>query len=220
MNNIKGKLILISLLLVPCLWGAYWYLTDYNYEELPIYSTDEMGVQESYYIDNFSLSDQNGNTFTRDSIGDKIYIASFFFASCVDVCPTVNGHIKIATEKLKNSTDIMFLSHSVDPERDSVPVLKQYASDFEANYNQWRFLTGRKSVIYNLATQNYKSVIVEVPDTNDFIHSEKLLLVDKEFHVRGIYDGLDIKSVLDMVEDARFLLMTYKKEAIKEDETE
>ncbi|MDA9111143.1 hypothetical protein N9J89_02715 [Bacteroidia bacterium] len=58
-----------------------------------------------------------------------------------------------------------------------------------------------------------------MPDTNNFIHSEKIMLVDKDFHVRGIYDGLKITEVMEMIKDARFLLKVYKdKEAIKEDE--
>jgi protein SCO1/2 len=212
MKRKSGLIILILLLAIPAIWVVLWKNTQFGYNELPIFSTDEMGEQVPYLIDSFSLLDQNGNVFTRDSIGDKIFIASFFFASCPDVCPTINGHLKIATDRLKNSTDVMFLTHSVDPYNDSVAVLNQYAKDYEADYNQWRFLTGSKSTIYHLARDSYKSVIQEVPDTNAFIHSEKLVLVDKEFHVRGIYDGLDIKEVLNMVEDARFLLMNYMKE--------
>ena len=212
MNNTAGKIILLVLLAIPIAWLLLWKNTQFGYNELPVYSTDEMGVQEPYYIDEFSLVDQNGNTFTREDIGDRIVVTNFFFVSCPDVCPTINGHLKIATEKLKNSTDVLFLSHTVDPHNDSVSVLRKYADDFEARDDQWKFLTGNKSTIYHLARDNYKAVIQEVPDTNDFIHSEKIMLVDKDFHVRGIYNGLDIKEVLDMVEDARFLLTCYKKE--------
>ncbi len=217
MKRTTGIIILVVLLAIPAIWIFLWKNTQFGYNELPVYTTDEMGVKEPYYIDSFSLVDQNNNVFTRDSIGDRVFISSFFFATCPDVCPTINGHLKIATEKLKNSTDVMFLTHSVDPYHDTPEVLNKYAEDFEADYNQWKFLTGKKSTIYYLATQNYRTVIEEVPDTNNFIHSDKLILVDKEFHVRGIYDGLDIKSVLDMVEDARFLLKSYKDQARNEE---
>lgn len=212
MNKTSGKIILLVLLAIPIAWLFLWKNTQFGYNELPVYSTDEMGVQEPYYIDEFSLTDQNGKTFKREDIGDRVFVSSFFFASCPDVCPTINGHLKIATEKLKNSTDVLFLTHTVDPHNDSVSVLRKYADDFEARDEQWKFLTGNKSTIYHLARDNYKAVIQEVPDTNDFIHSEKIMLVDKDFHVRGIYNGLDIKEVLNMVEDARFLLSCYKKE--------
>jgi protein SCO1/2 len=217
MKRTTGILILVVLLAIPAIWIFLWKNTKFGYYELPVYTSDEMGVAEPYYIDTFTLVDQNNQVFTRDSIGDRIFIASFFFASCPDVCPTINGHLKIATEKLKNSTDVLFLTHSVDPYEDTPEVLHQYAEDFEADYNQWKFLTGKKSTIYYLARNNYRSVIEETPDTNNFIHSEKLMLVDKDFHVRGIYDGLDIKSVLDLVVDARFLLKSYKDEAKNEE---
>ena len=104
----------------------------------------------------------------------------------------------------------MFLSHTVDPYNDTAEVLREYANKFEVNDDQWKFLTGSKSTIYRLARDSYKAVIQEVPDTTDFIHSEKIMLVDKDFHVRGIYDGLEITDIMKMIEDARFLLKTYK----------
>ncbi len=212
MNRTAGKIILVALIAIPVIWLALWKNTQFGYNELPVYTSDEMGVKEPYYIDSFSLVDQKGNTFTREDIGDKVFVANFFFTSCPDVCPTINGHIKIATEKLTNSTDVLFLSHTVDPHNDSVAVLNDYAQKFEADYDQWKFLTGSKTMIYHLARDNYRAVIQEVPDTNDFIHSEKIMLVDKDYQIRGIYNGLNIKEVLDMVEDARFLLSCYKKE--------
>ncbi|PCJ67901.1 MAG: hypothetical protein COA58_01815 [Bacteroidetes bacterium] len=216
MNRTTGKIILVVVLALPVIFAILLKKSIFGYKTLPIYSTDEMGEEVPYYIDSFSLTDQNGMTFSREDIGDKIFISNFFFASCPEVCPVINGHIKIATQKLENSTDILFLSHTVDPYNDTVAVLRKYADKFEVNDDQWKFLTGKRSTIYNLAINNYKAVIQEVPDTTDFIHSEKLMLIDKDFHVRGIYDGLDITDVLKMVEDARFLLKIYKDEEANE----
>jgi protein SCO1 len=213
MKRVGGLIIVGIIILIPVIIAFYWHSKDFPYTELPTYSTDEMGEQVPYYIDSFSLIDQNGDIFTREDIGDKIFIANFFFASCPEVCPTINGHLKIASQKLENSTDVMFLSHTVDPYNDSASVLREYANKFEVNDAQWRFLTGSKSTIYRLARDSYKAVIQEVPDTTDFIHSEKVMLVDKDFHVRGIYDGLDITQIMKMIEDARFLLKTYKDQS-------
>lgn len=213
-----GVIILIALLAIPLAWVILWKNTQFGYKELPVYTTNEMGVEVPYTIDSFKLYDQNGNMFTRDSIGDRIFISNFFFATCPDICPKLNGNVKIATQKLENSTDVLFLSHTVDPYNDTVDALRAYADKFEANDDQWMFLTGRKSTIYHLATESYKCAVQEVPDTNSFIHCETVMLVDKDFRVRGIYDGLDIKSMLDLVEDARFLLKTYKDQEAKKDE--
>ena len=217
MKQSTGRKILvvtvIGLILgLPVLFGILLKNSEFGHKDLPIISINEMGEEIPYYIDSFSLVDQNGETFTREDIGDKIYIANFFFANCAEVCPTINGHLKIASQKLENSTDIMFLSHTVDPYNDTVAALRAYADKFEVNDDQWKFLTGNKSTIYNLAINDYKAVIQEVPDTNDFIHSEMVMLVDKDFHVRGVYDGLNITEILNMVEDARFLLKLYKDE--------
>jgi protein SCO1/2 len=209
MKRSTGKIILVIVLALPVLLAVLLKKSKFGYKELPIYTSDEMGTEVPYTIDSFILTDQNNSPFTRDSIGDKIFISNFFFTSCPDVCPTINGHIKIATQKLENSTDILFLSHTVDPYNDSVNVMKDYAEMFEANDNQWKFLTGKKSTIYHLARDSYKAVIQEVPDTNTFIHSEKIMLIDKQFRVRGIYNGMNFDEVMDLIKDARFLLKTY-----------
>ena len=210
MKRVGGLIIVGIIILIPVLIAFYWQSKEFKYTELPVYSTDELGEKVPYYIDSFSLIDQNGEVFTREDIGDKVYIANFFFASCPEVCPTINGHLKIASQKLENSTDVLFISHTVDPYNDTAEVLREYANKFEVNDDQWKFLTGSKSTIYRLARDSYKAVIQEVPDTTDFIHSEKIMLVDKDFHVRGIYDGLEITDIMKMIEDARFLLKTYK----------
>ena len=210
MKRVGGLIIVGIIILIPVLIAFYWQSKEFKYTELPVYSTDELGDKVPYYIDSFSLIDQNGEVFTREDIGDKVYIANFFFASCPEVCPTINGHLKIASQKLENSTDVLFISHTVDPYNDTAEVLREYANKFEVNDDQWKFLTGSKSTIYRLARDSYKAVIQEVPDTTDFIHSEKIMLVDKDFHVRGIYDGLEITDIMKMIEDARFLLKTYK----------
>jgi protein SCO1/2 len=223
MQQSTGRRILvvsvISLILgLPVLFGILLKNSKFGYHELPVYSSDELGIQVPYTIDSFSLIDQNGEIFTRDSVGDKIFISNFFFASCPDVCPIINGHMKIASQKLENSTDVLFISHTVDPYNDSVAVLREYADMFEVDDNQWKFLTGKKSTIYHLARDSYKAVIQEVPDTNNFIHSEKIMLIDKDFQVRGIYNGLKITEVMELIKDARFLLKTYKDNQRKEDE--
>ncbi len=223
MKQSTGRRILvvtvIGLILgLPVLFGLLLKKSVFGYKELPIYTTNEMGTEVPYIVDSFALVDQNGELFTRDSIGDRIFISNFFFASCPDVCPIINGHMKIASQKLENSSDILFLSHTVDPYNDSAAVLRTYADKFEADDNQWKFLTGKKSTIYHLARDSYKAVIQEVPDTNDFIHSEKIMLVDKDFQVRGIYNGMNFSEIMEMITDARFLLKTYKDQSVKKED--
>ena len=79
MSRNAGKIILVIVLLLPVLLAILLKKSKFGYEELPIYSSDEMGIQVPYSIDSFALIDQNGRPFTRDSIGDKIFISNFFF---------------------------------------------------------------------------------------------------------------------------------------------
>ncbi len=214
MKKNTGTIILIVLLAIPIIWVILWKKSEFKYTELPIYSSVEFGDTIPFTIDTFTLYDQRGLPFTRDSIGDRVYVANFFFTSCPDVCPEMNSNVKILADKFKDNTGVIFLSHSVDPYRDTVEALKEYAADFGANPNQWHLLTGKKSTIYNLAMLNYRVAAVK-EDSNAFIHSEKLVLVDKDFRVRGYYEGRDYRDIKNLMEDIPFLIKEYK---IKENE--
>lgn len=187
-------------------------LVSTRLDTLPVYTSDQMGEQVPFLIEDFSLINQNGKVFTRADIGNRIVVSNFFFASCPEICPTINGNIKEVTEKFSAEDDILFLSHTVDPYNDTVSVLREYADELDVKDAQWNFLTGKKSTIYHLAIDNYKAVIQEVPDTSDFIHSEKVMLVDREFHIRGIYNGLDKSELNQLTKDAQRLLATYKED--------
>ena len=215
MKNKTGLFILIALLAIPAIWVLLWKKSEFQYDTLPIYSEVIMGDTVPMTIDTFTLTDQYGHTFTRDSIGDRVYVANFFFARCPDVCPQMNSNLKLVADKFKNNPGVVFLSHTVDPLHDTVEVLAEYAHEFRAEGNSWYFLTGKKSTIYGLAEQSYKQVAVK-HDDDTFIHSEKLILVDKDFRIRGFYEGRDYKDILRLQDDIPFLLKLYKEG--KEDE--
>lgn len=210
-NKVNFKLVgLIAVLVLVLIYmGLNSIFGGTSDTSLPVYSSDEMGEKVPFEIQDFSLVDQTGATFTRADIGNRILVSNFFFASCPEICPTINGNIKEITKEFSLSDNVLFLSHTVDPYNDTVSVLREYADKLKSNDEQWKFLTGKKSTIYNLAINNYKAVIQEVPDTSDFIHSEKVMLVDKEFHIRGIYNGLDKKELKQLAIDAKKLLATY-----------
>lgn len=212
MKNKTGIVILVVLLAIPVLWVLLWKKSEFKYTNLPIYSSVEFGDTIPYTIDTFTLYDQRGLPFTRDSIGDRVYVANFFFTSCPDVCPQMNSNVKLLAEKFKDNNAVVFLSHSVDPYNDTIEALKVYAKEFGANAHQWHLLTGKKSTIYNLAMHSYRVAAVQ-EDSNAFIHSEKLILVDKDFRVRGYYEGRDYREVKNLMEDIPFLIKEYKVKA-------
>ena len=209
MNRNRGIIILIVLLAIPVVWIFLWKKSEFAYTPLPIYTEVIFGDTLPLTIDSFSFTDQHGEVFDRDRIGDRVYVANFFFASCPDICPQMNANVKLLTEKFKQNPGVVFLSHTVDPERDTVAALRSYANDFKAADN-WFFLTGSKTDLYTMASKSYRLVSVEAAG-GDFIHSERLVLVDKDFRIRGYYEGRDFKDVKKLMDDIPFLLKEYKE---------
>ena len=209
MNRNRGILILVVLLAIPVLWILLWKKSEFAYTKLPIYSEVIFGDTVAFTIDSFSLTDQRGLPFTQDSIGDRVYVANFFFATCPDICPEMNSNVKILTDKFQMNDGVVFLSHTVDPANDTVAALRQYADDLQVDDNQWHFLTGSKREIYDLASTSYRVVSVE-EGQGTFIHSEKLILIDKDRRIRGYYEGRDFKDIQKLMDDIPFLIKEYK----------
>jgi protein SCO1/2 len=118
-------------------------------------------------------------------------------------------------EAFADEDRLMLLSHSVTPEMDSVPVLAAYADLHGANYAKWRFLTGDRKVIYDLARKSYFAVLDEGdggPD--DFVHTENFVLVDPQRRLRGFYDGTSTTDVDRLIGDIRKLLEDGKEEKL------
>lgn len=138
----------------------------------------------------FSLKDQNGNSFSDKNVAGKIYIANFFFSRCPDVCPKVHVSMDSLLRVFKIHPEIKFLSFTVDPVYDTPVVLKAYAEKRHADTSRWFFLTGDKAELYNLARKSYLlNASINKLDSTDFLHSQLLVLIDANHHIRGYYDG-------------------------------
>jgi protein SCO1/2 len=177
--------------------------------ELPVVNNGDTVFQK---IPDFRLISQEGKTVSQADLEGKIYVANFFFASCQDVCKKMAVQMGRVNDAFRKEPSIKLISYTVDPERDSVAVLKQYADMYRADADKWLFLTGPKKEIYQLAQQGYKVAAMQAPgNVPDFIHSEKLLLIDKDKHVRGIYDGTSSKDVDRLITEIAVLLHGYKQ---------
>lgn len=185
-------------------------------ESLPIYNPSDInpnlvdesvqGVKENHKISSFKLINQLGDTITEKNFEDKIYVADFFFTRCMGICPKMSKQMDRAAQELKNEKEVMFLSHSVTPESDSVPVLADYAELYGANPDQWMLATGDKKEIYKLARKSYFAVTTEgTGDSTDFIHTENFILVDKNKRIRGFYDGTSSEDVDRLIADIKIL---------------
>lgn len=172
-------------------------------------------------VDNFRLVNQLGDSVSLHDIKDRIIVADFFFTHCPTICPTMTKNMATLQQSFSHLTEgrrvidssvVRFLSFSVDPERDSVPKLKSYADNFGVNHDNWWMLTGPKKTIYDFALNELKLGLVdgEGVDTS-FIHSQKFVLIDKDYVVRGYYNGLDTLSLGQLAKDIGLLMLEKDK---------
>ena len=158
-------------------------------------------------IPDFDLMNQLGDTITQNTFNNKIYITDFFFTSCPGICLKMTANMSKIQEEFKEDSEIVLLSHSVTPSIDSVSVLKDYAKYHGVIDNKWHLVTGDKNEIYNLGRQHYfvENDLGVLKDINDFLHTENFLLVDKNKHIRGIYNGLNSASITQLITDVKAL---------------
>jgi protein SCO1/2 len=171
-------------------------------------------------VDDFKFQNQLGDTVSMAALPGKVIVADFFFTRCPSICPKLTANIKKLQDALSskdqfkqlNPAFIQFLSFSVDPERDSVKVLKAYADKFGVNPDHWWLLTGPKKEIYNFSINELKLGLAdgEGVDSN-FIHTQKLVLLDKEHVVRGYYNGLDSMDLNKLANDMVFIMLEKDK---------
>ena len=174
------------------------------------------GKQESdtvwHTIPDFSLTNQLGQQVSLHDLEGKIVVADFFFTHCPSFCPTLTQNMRHLQEMFHtNDTIVQFLSFSVDPDRDSVPVLKAYADRFGVQHNNWWMLTGSKDTIYDLAERDFKLAAMD-SGHNNFVHTDRFVLLDKDRLVRGYYNGQDTTDLTRMASDIVLLLLERKKD--------
>lgn len=158
-------------------------------------------------IRDFKLTNQSGQQVSLKDLKGKVLLIDFFFTSCTSICPTLTSNLKkIQDAYVKNDTLLQILSFSVDPVRDSSEKLRQYAIKHNINTDTWWLLTGDKKEIYDIARNDFfVSVTQGDGGPDDFIHTEKLVLIDKNGHIRGYYNGLDNDAIRQCANDIAVL---------------
>lgn len=161
-----------------------------------------------HHIGTFSCINQHAQPVTDRQLRGKVHIASFMFTRCNSICPTLTSHLKKVQQALRNEKDLVLLSYSVTPWIDSVERLRQFAASNDIDAPNWHLLTGSKSSIYTLARQSYfaEEDLGFSRDSTDFLHTEHVLLVDRNLRIRGIYNGTLQLDMEQMTKDARTLL--------------
>ena len=169
------------------------------------YSEKEL-QQPLHQIPAFSFINQSGNRVTEQTVTGKIYVANFFFTSCPGICKRLTNNLSLVQEAFQGS-EVLILSHSVTPETDSVPKLWQYAQQYKINQQQWHLLTGARDALYGIARKAYfaDEDLGELQPENDFLHTENVLLIDKQRRIRGVYKGTSELDIRNLISDIKRL---------------
>ena len=153
-------------------------------------------------IPQFEFIDSDGNTVTLNNLKGKVWVADFIFTTCTMACPMMTGNMNLVHKKFKKNDDVRLVSISVYPEYDTPDVLKDYASQYDADTEKWLFLTGDESSVKNIIKDGFK-----IGDFEEIIfHSEKFALVDKNGTIRAYYNGMKSEDMKQLKKDINALL--------------
>jgi protein SCO1/2 len=171
----------------------------------PAWTIDSRSTHE---IGDWSLVDQQGAHVSSADVAGKISVASFFFTTCRGYCPTLRSNLAKVASAFRGDSSVVLLSHTVTPEIDDATKLAAYARINDIRAPQWRLLTGEREQIARLARESY---FVELSDTTSnaagtLLHTETFVLVDRDRHIRGVYDGTSAYDVGKLIDDIRVLL--------------
>nr|WP_295928187.1 SCO family protein [uncultured Dyadobacter sp.] len=204
------KNLILAALLIHALTACEQRKLPYLGEPETIVKTvDGKAVEENVppVIPEFTFTNQDNRTITEQDFKQKIYVADFFFTTCPTICPIMKKNMLKVYDVFKDHPDVRILSHSIDPEHDTPAVLKEYSDDLGVSNAMWQFVTGEKSKIYEIGQKHYLVTAGEdAKAPGGYIHGGQFVLVDKDKHIRGIYDGTTDTGTLDLIRDIRVLL--------------
>jgi len=212
----KSKSTLIFLFFFTIIFVPILYFLVKPKSQLPVYNPVDVNprlvddavkhISRDHRIGDFHLINQKGDSIGPKDFEGKIYVADFFFTRCQTICPIMAINMAELQEFYKDDNEMKFLSHSVTPVIDSVPVLEAYALKNKAIDGKWDITTGDKKHIYELARKSYFAVLDEGDGGDqDFIHTEQFVLIDKQKQIRGFYDGTDATEIERIKKDVAIL---------------
>lgn len=216
----KTKLLNIVLILAAVgvfVYAFFIYDTKKPIRYLPIFGEKSYehknGKTDTVFhtIADFSFTNQDGEMVSNKNFENSIYVTDFFFTTCHTICPIMSTQMERIVKYYNSNNQVLFLSHTVDPEIDTVEQLKDYATKHNADSKKWMFVTGNKKELYDIARNSYYMDAQQGdggPD--DFIHTQNFALIDKEKRIRGYYDGTDSLEVNQLIKDIELLLKEYE----------
>lgn len=181
----------------------FYHTADFT----PQWISDKTQLDTLHTLTNFEFTNQSNQKITQENLRGKIHVACFFFTLCPSLCPKIMRNMKVVQDSFQHDKNFIIASYSVMPDRDSVPVLRSYATKNKIIDNKWHLLTGDKKQIYQLARKSYfvdENLGVQEGE-NDFLHTENFILVDKNLRIRGIYNGTLSLEIEQLIKDIQTL---------------
>jgi protein SCO1/2 len=222
----KKYFVLFILLLGPGLILIFLSKAEHNFKVLPYYGEKEVVFQAGsetadtlyHEVPDFTFTNQFGEQVSWEDFEGKIMVVDFFFTTCPTICPIMTKQMTRLQWMLEDKAydDVHFLSHTVNPSTDTPEVLKAYGEEQGADFDKWTFVTGEKEEIFRQGFEGYLlSTQEDEAAPGGFLHSSMFVLVDRNRHIRGFYDGTSSKEVDDLVTDIKMLK---KEETMSESE--
>lgn len=219
MNNKLG--LFISVCIIGGLIGTYIYtkskpskpeviLPHYGIDSVVTKIVDGKSVLDTIYhvVPDFEFINQEGKEVAMKNMDNCIFIADFFFTTCPSICKDMAIQKMRIYKTFADNKNVKMISHTVNPENDSVPVMMAYAKRCKiTDHDKWYLVTGTKPALYEQARKGYYVTATEGDGgEDDFVHTEKFALIDKHHHIRGYYDGTSEQEVNQLMYDMDQLL--------------
>lgn len=196
----------IVLIVSACTHEQLPYIGDQQIETRMV---DGSMVTDTVYhtVVPFRFTNEDGKEFDSKGLDGEIYVANFFFTRCPSICPKIMANMDKVYNEYEGRNDFKIVSFTVDPANDDVERLKEYSNKFGyGRTDQWQLLTGEKEVLYDVAHKGFFSNASEDEFApGGFLHSEFVFLVDREGHIRGLYDGTDDEETAKLIQDIEIL---------------
>lgn len=182
-----------------------------GYREPITQTIDGETVVDTIYqkIPSFEFLNQDSVLVSNSFFEDGVYIANFFFTHCPSICPTMQRNLLKVYEQYADDDRVKFLSHSIDFKYDHPAILKDYANKLGVTDQRWQFVTGTKEAIYGISADYMVYTKEDETAPGGYDHSGYFILVDKERHIRGAYDGTNDQQVELLFEELETLLNEY-----------
>jgi protein SCO1/2 len=189
MKKLRSRFIAVLILLIIPLLFFFYYK-----KKIDAIPKRAKNIPVLWEAPSFKYATQFGDSLSSDSLKGSIYVADFIFTSCASVCPELSKTMAQIQQNFVDNPEIKLISFSIDPIRDSIPALKDYADRYGAVKGKWYFLRGDTSAVWKMAEEGFKVPVVFTPEGglgNEFTHTERIALVDVDGKVRGLYNGTD-----------------------------